>query len=354
MASPASPKAILDALAAKARSNPVVQAHLARSLAYEGYRDSAYELARKASALAPENAEVRRVTTEVYGLCVDDWHFPIVHDEARNIAYERAIRNAVRPGMRVLEIGTGTGLFAMMAARAGASEVITCEVNVPVADAAKDIIAKNGLADRVRVIAKRSTDLDAVTDLGGPADLLICEIMTIHLLNERNSYVIKHAVENLLKPGAAIIPAKATARVALVEDVDQHFRRVNTVAGFDLSPFNRLAAPYYLVGWMGRPLILRSAPADLMTHIFRPGKDPRPTQARTSLQSDGGIVNGIAEWVALDLDDDVRYENHPRTPAARCFRQAIYSWAEQQNVPAGQTVTVYCRTNGSRLDVWAD
>ena len=294
-------KDALDALVAQAEGNPLAQAHLARILANKRpTRRHAYALAVKASAAAPNDPVIRRVAAEVYELCVPAWHFPIVHDTSRNIAYEAAIKRAIRPGTRVLEIGTGSGLFAMMAARAGASEVIACEKNIAVADAATAIIATNGFADRVRVIAKKSTDLDAVADLGGEADLLICEIMTNFLFDDNLHEVMTHPVAHLVKPDAQIIPARATARVALAEDVDQHYRRMGMIAGFDLSPFNRLAAPRYLFDGAFRQPVLRSAPADLMTHEFRQSGSHLKTQGQTSLVAEGGIVNGIAEWVALN------------------------------------------------------
>jgi type III protein arginine methyltransferase len=191
LAEPALKKAAVDALVAQAEGSPLAQAHLARILANRRLKRAAYALAVKASAAAPNDPVIRRVAAEVYGLCVPAWHFPIVHDDARNAAYESAIKRAVRPGMRVLEIGTGSGLFAMMAARAGASEVIACESNAPVADAATAIIAKNGFAHRVRIIAKKSTALHAGADLGGKADLLICEIMTNNLIDDRLRHVMR-------------------------------------------------------------------------------------------------------------------------------------------------------------------
>jgi type II protein arginine methyltransferase len=354
LAKPALTKAALDALVAQAEGNPLAQAHLARILANERYRRVAYALAFKASAAAPNDPVIQRVAAEVYELCVPAWHFPIVHDDARNIAYESAIKRAIRPGMRVLEIGTGTGLFAMMAARAGAAKVISCDSNIPVADAATAIIAKNGFADRVSIIAKESTDLDAVADLGGKADLLICEIIANDLLDDSRQQMMRHAVEHLLKRDAQIIPAQATARVALAEDVDQHYRRMDLIAGFDLSPFNRLAAPRYLFDGAFRKPILRSAPADLMTHDFRPSRSRPPTQGQTSLVAQGGTVNGIAEWVALNLDDYVRYENHPCTHAGRCWSPVFYDWEQARDVPAGTSITVYCRQDGSGLHIWAD
>ncbi len=59
------------------------------------------------------------------------YHFPMVHDEGRNGAFDRALRAAVGRFAeeygrmpRVLDIGSGSGLLAMMAARAGATEVV--------------------------------------------------------------------------------------------------------------------------------------------------------------------------------------------------------------------------------------
>lgn len=63
-------------------------------------------------------------------------HFRIVRDGVRNPAYDDALPRAVKPALRVLDIGAGTGLVAMMAARAGARDVVTCEMNPAIADGA--------------------------------------------------------------------------------------------------------------------------------------------------------------------------------------------------------------------------
>ena len=49
------------------------------------------------------------------------WHFGMLNDAERNTAYDRALRARVRAGDMVLDIGAGTGLLGMMAARAGAA-----------------------------------------------------------------------------------------------------------------------------------------------------------------------------------------------------------------------------------------
>jgi type II protein arginine methyltransferase len=114
--------------------------------------------------------------------------------------------------MRVLEIGTGSGVLAMMAARAGAAEVLTREINPIVAETARANIARNGYADRVRVIDKHSDKLDVQHDLGERMDLPVSEIVGNDLLCENILPAQERAVRDLLKPGAPVIPARGVSR----------------------------------------------------------------------------------------------------------------------------------------------
>lgn len=63
-------------------------------------------------------------------LVADQWHYRMLNDLERNEAYDRALRRALQllPGAVVLDIGGGTGLLSMFAARAGAAHVYCCEV----------------------------------------------------------------------------------------------------------------------------------------------------------------------------------------------------------------------------------
>ena len=59
------------------------------------------------------------------------WHFPMLNDVERNRSYEAGIEAAVREGggRTVLDLGAGTGLLSLMAARAGADRVYACEAS---------------------------------------------------------------------------------------------------------------------------------------------------------------------------------------------------------------------------------
>ena len=63
-------------------------------------------------------------------LVADQWHYRMLNDKERNEAYDGAIKRAlqIRPGATVLDIGGGTGLLSIFAARAGADHVYCCEV----------------------------------------------------------------------------------------------------------------------------------------------------------------------------------------------------------------------------------
>ncbi|HEY4366173.1 MAG TPA: 50S ribosomal protein L11 methyltransferase [Steroidobacteraceae bacterium] len=343
----------LEALLQQVEGKPVAMATLARLLKGEAHRALAVELSSRALDLAPEDGEVRAITSEVLSADVPHWHFEIVRDLQRNEAYETALRRAIVPGCKVLEIGTGSGLLAMMAARAGAGEVVTCEADPAVAMVARANIARNGYADRVRVIAKHSTALDVKSDLHGPADILVSEIVSNDLLSEGALPAIEHAVLHLIKPDARVIPVRGRVRVALADNDEWEGALMGQVAGFDLSAFNRLAASQRQIAVGSPRLTLCSDAADLFSFDFASGGPFPPLRSETVLVSHGRWINGIAQWIALDMDAEGVCENRPE-PGARSSWWAVFHPFERaiQTTP-GQTVTVRASHDRGTLRIWA-
>ena len=54
------------------------------------------------------------------------WHFDMLHDQNRNRLYCKAIDLTVKDGDKCIDIGTGSGLLALMAARAGGRMKFAC------------------------------------------------------------------------------------------------------------------------------------------------------------------------------------------------------------------------------------
>jgi SAM-dependent methyltransferase len=331
-----------------ARPAPLDLLRMARGLLAMGKEAPAHDLARRALASAPGDARVRAIAASVLSHGVPAWHFSIIRDEARNAAYDDALRRAVRPGMKVLEIGAGSGILSMMAARAGA-RVVACEADPAVAEAARENIARNGYADRIKVVAKRSTDLDVAADLGERADLLVSEIISSSIVGQQVFPVMAHAAAELLTPEAPMIPAGASARVALGHTADLRWKHARGASGFDLSALDDLAPPCSPYGVGADDLILASPAFDLFDFDFRTA--PATGEASAALEAHRP-ANCIVQWLELRMDAEGRYENRPAPGAKSCWAAIV--WPLPNEVGPGERLAIGGAYEADALHLWAE
>ncbi len=320
---------------------------LSAALAYRDLKqaDAAIRCLRRALALRPDDLNIRALLRDMLTSQIRPWHFRMMNDAARNRAYDAAIRRAVGPDTQVLEIGTGSGLLAMMAARAGARRVTTCEQVEAIAETAAEIVRRTGYAERVRVVPKRSTQLSVGLDLPERADLLISEVLSDRLLGEQVLGSTAHARQHLLKPDAAVIPREIAAVVRLVGGTFLgEAASVGTVDGFDLSPFN-VFAPSSISISMESGLI-ESYSDDVEVFRFdlrRDGHRPEERRLQLTAQRDGSVV-GVLQWLRLQLDDVASFENRPSDQLApSAWRQVLYPFPTPLAVRAGETVHLWAK-----------
>ncbi|MCE2509392.1 MAG: tetratricopeptide repeat protein [Alphaproteobacteria bacterium] len=292
----------------------------------------------QAIALNPEFETARAGLSEAQQRQVPRWHFAMMNDRARNEAYDQAIREAVSKDQTVLDIGTGAGLLAMMAARASAGHVYACETVAPIAGMAQRIVEQNGLAEKITVLPKHSYGLKIGEDLPEPADVMVTELLNAGFLGEGILQVIQHARASLLKPDAAIIPRGGTVYAALIESerlVEED--RVAEAAGFDVTPFNEFASVEYLTKRLNAyPHQFLSESVEVFSFDFT-GPAPRPESKEMPLAATAnGTCHAVLLWFRLDLTDKISIETKPREEDTH-WRQAVYLEQTPRKVQAGET-----------------
>lgn len=175
-------------------------------------------------------------------------HEEMLKDSVRTRAYQHAIErnpHLVR-GKIVLDVGCGTGILSLFAARAGARHVYGIECS-SIADQAAAIVADNGYADRVTIVKGKVEDVDLPV---AAVDVIISEWMGYCLLYESMLDTVLAARDRWLAPGGVLLPDRATVRLCGIEDADYRADKIDfwdDVYGFDYRAIKALA--------QGEPLV---------------------------------------------------------------------------------------------------
>lgn len=313
--------------------------------------EEAIALCREVLKAHPDSLTAKLGAEWLKSQLVPLWHVPMMNEEARNRPYHDALQAAVQPDKLVFEIGTGSGLLAMMAARLGAREVVSCEAVRLVADTASRVVAHNGFAQQVRVLAKPSYEVQLGADLPRQADLLVHEIFSSELLGEHVLPAIEDAKARLLAPGAQILPGVASIMVALVggEALGRELR-VDEVSGFDLRAFNAIQPAKRPLHREDLPRELLSEPAEAFRFDFQGASHFPPEKKRLELRAGrAGRCWGVIQWIRLDFGGGTVFENHPehQRPVAN-WQHTVYLFEEPVELQPGALLAVQAQHDRSR------
>ena len=289
----------------------------------------------------PRNLTARLGADWLLTQLVPLWHIPMMNEHARNDAFHRGLQAAVKPADTVFEIGTGSGLLAMMAARLGAARVVTCEAVPLIAGTASDIVRRNGLQERVTVLAKPSHEVRVGGDLPARADVLVHEIFSSELLGENVLPAIEDAKARLLKPGGRILPSAASIMVALVsgDDLERNLY-VDEAFGFDLSGFNAIHPKRRPLYREDLAPVLLSEPHEAFRFDFA-ARSSFPAERKTIRikATQPGRCLGLIQWIRVELGAGIVYENAPgpRQPVSN-WQHTIYGLESPRDIAAGEVV----------------
>ena len=288
---------------------------LANVLKLQNKKTEALAVMLNAESMFLGDHDITYVRGKLASDAVPGWHLPMIKDQERNDAYEQAINTQIKPDDIVLDIGTGSGLLAMMAARAGAKHVYACEADPVLAALAKEIIIRNGFQDQITIIEKHSTKLIIGEDIPQKVDVLVTEIFDSAIVGEGVLPTMRHAWKNLLTDNARVIPEEATLYGALIECPQQQcLNNAETINGFDLTPMNIIfqpfkhkdAQPYFGTADNGRILSEDFKIKDLN---FNFSPELGFETECSALIKKGGEADSILLWFKLQLAPGITYSS---------------------------------------------
>ncbi|MFW6192065.1 MAG: 50S ribosomal protein L11 methyltransferase [Gemmatimonadota bacterium] len=136
----------------------------------------------------------------------------------------RLLEGEVAPGDRVLDVGTGSGILAVAAARLGADRVVGIEQDLRALATARRNVGRNGVEDRVRLLAARVTPAFLRLLVPPPYDVLTANLSMASLVTLLPGLRAALAAEGRLLAGGVLDEERATvvraARDAGLELVD--------------------------------------------------------------------------------------------------------------------------------------
>lgn len=147
------------------------------------------------------------------------YHHNMLMDQNRMNAFQAAIAHVVRPGMKVLELGGGTGVLSYFAAQQ-ADKVYCVEFNPDLVREARRFLAMNPNGHKVDVIHADAFDYLPPE----PVDVVICEMIHVAMLREKQVAVIEAFKQRYLARFGAPLPIfMPEAVVMAVQPLQQEY-----------------------------------------------------------------------------------------------------------------------------------
>jgi len=175
-------------------------------------------------------------------------HEEMIKDNVRTRTYKNSMlmnRHLFKDKV-VMDVGCGTGILCMFAARAGAKVVYGIECS-KIAESAEKIVAANNLDHVVKIIKGKVEEITLPVE---KVDIIISEWMGYCLLYESMLETVLYARDKWLAKDGMLFPDKGAMYVCAIEDREYKESKIHwweNVYGFDMSTIKDIALTEPLV-----------------------------------------------------------------------------------------------------------
>jgi predicted O-methyltransferase YrrM len=236
------------------------------------------------------------------------YHQTMLSDGLRNKLLYKAIKKRVKPGTHFLDIGAGTGVWAILAAKLGAERVVAVEIEEALIPILYKHAQENGVAQKIEIIHGHSDHVK----LKGKFDVIVSELFGGDALGESTVKSFVSLRERFLAPGGTLIPNKLQMLAAPCRIK----RSINSLpVGLDLScKFIRSLKLNYstAVGIAERPALELLAEPEVLTEInFRTVESAPPLNALNAQWTMNNVskANAIVTFNRSVFDDGIEMDS---------------------------------------------
>ncbi|MGE0448395.1 MAG: 50S ribosomal protein L11 methyltransferase [Vicinamibacterales bacterium] len=263
-------------------------------------------------------------------------HSEMLADRVRMEAYVQSLRAVCREDAVVLDLGTGTGVMALLAGKLGARRVYAVELSNAIL-VARELAQVNGLSDRITFLQAASTEIV----LPEPVDIVVADVRGV-LPVVGTSLATMIDARRFLSRSGVIIPARDTIRAALVEREEMFELRVGPWrrldCGLDGSIVERLTLNTWTKDTTPAEALL-TRPSDVLTIDYASCSEANVSGSFESEVMRGGTAHGLCVWFDTQLVDGIGFSNEPGRPQA-IYGQAFFPLMRPVAVERGDIVNV--------------